>query len=525
MFRTVWIVLFLAAGTIALQLSYHRMGAPYVGNDGYQYLDAASNLLAGNCLCTNLAHFDEQVAVAHMPVPFTHFAPGYPLLVAVIARTGLRLETSAYLISAAGFLITIWLLWDVGLTLGTHPWVIAIFSLLWIANESALNYAATVSSEAVFTAVLMGIAALMVRDLRGAGRQPGLLLALGAAAGAAYALRYAGLFLLPIAGLYIVWRWWRNRETLPWALGGALSAGLITGAIQLRNIIYTGSWRGGFTSGSSHRLRDVAVPILKVFYHLVFGDRVVTTIDVWTVVFLASFLSMCFLALRGWRRRKADFGREFLPVALRWMGLLAGAYTAGLILTALTSIAADFPRYFAPLYPLLLAGIASVVSVEAPRLQFLAIATMAVAILVVQSRSLAVNPFPAAHVLEREVLQQDVLPGVSALEWLRDHVPTSGVLVAVDGQAVHYVLQRPVISVLESEVTSRRTDQDGFHSLMAQHGARYLLVFPDLASPFLTSQDGIPFLRDLASGDSPSWLSLAARARNVAVYECRSCAQ
>lgn len=38
-----------------------------------------------------LAHFDEQVAQGRMPVPFTHFPLGYPLLIAALSKTGLSL--------------------------------------------------------------------------------------------------------------------------------------------------------------------------------------------------------------------------------------------------------------------------------------------------------------------------------------------------------------------------------------------------------------------------------------------------
>ena len=95
----------LLAGVAALWLSYGRDGAPYITNDGYQYLDAGSNLAAGECLCTRVALFDEQIAFGHFPVPFTHFAPGYSLLIAGLSRAGLKPEIAGYLISAAGFLV------------------------------------------------------------------------------------------------------------------------------------------------------------------------------------------------------------------------------------------------------------------------------------------------------------------------------------------------------------------------------------------------------------------------------------
>ena len=519
---------FVLAGAIALWLSFGFLRAPYVANDGYQYLDAVSNIAAGRCVCINLAHFDEQVATGRFPIPFTHFPPGYPLLTAVIARTGVPADTAGYIISAAGFLVTIWLIWDIGLQLGAHPFLIAVFSLLWIGNEAALLYAAAVGTEGAFTAALMAVAALMVRDLHAEGGRPHLLLAIGVMAGVSYWLRYAGLFLLPVAGLYILWRCWqsrRDRRILAWGTAGLATAGILTFSIQIRNIAYTGSWRGGFIGGAGHSLRQIAAPLVKALYHLVFGDRVITRPDIWTAVFLASALAACFFSIQGLRRREGSAQRKFLGLALTWIGILAASYTAGLILTALTSIAADFSRYFVPLYPLVLASVAALASLAPLPRQFLAVSGMAIVVLALQSRSLLIRPAPADHVLARETLQQEVQPGVSGLEWLRDRVPASGVLFAVDGQAVHYILDRPVVSVIEPGSSSRPTGETAFHSLMQQFGAKYLLVFPDSSSPYLDSQNENPLMRNIAAGNLPEWLTLAARAPNIAIYECASCAR
>jgi hypothetical protein len=66
-------------------------------------------------------------------------------------------------------------------------------------------------------------------------------------------------------------------------------------------------------------------------------------------------------------------------------------------------------------------------------------------------------------------------------------------------------------------------DAAAFHSLMALYGARYLLVFPGADPIFAPEQNLIPFLRSLAAGDSPPWLSPAIRDPSVAIYECAGC--
>lgn len=517
-----WIAACLLAGAGALWFSARWMAAPYLSNDGYQYLDAASNVARGAGLCTRIAHFDEQVT-GRMPVPFTHFAPGYPLLAAALSRTGLPLETAAWVISALGFLATIWLIWDIGLMLGSRPPVLAAVALLWISNSEALSFASSAVTEDVFTAALMALAALMLRDMRAAGRRPWLLPAIGAAAGAAYWLRYAGLFPVPVAAIYILWRWRRNRATLPWAAAGLLAAGVLILPIQIRNIVYTGSWRGGFAGAAGHKLSVVLGEAVKSFYHLVFGAGAPVRLDIWIGAFALSLLLLCFFAIPALRSAQSRAAWRFPPGALPWIGLLVAAYLGGILLTALSSIAMGLARYFMPLYPLLLACFAGAVSPLAVGKRYVAVATMALAVVVIQSRSLAIGPTPARHEVVRGALQQETPGGMTVEQWLRDRLAPEDVLVSVNGQAVHHVLQRPVVALIDPQYSNRPVDEAALHSLMALYGARYLLVFPG-ADPILApEQNSIPFLRNLAARDSPQWLSPAVRTPNVAVYECTGC--
>lgn len=189
---TVWGWASLLAGVLALWLSYSPNGTPYIPNDGYQYLDAASNLASGPCFCTRVALFDEQVAFGRFPIPFTHFAPGYPLLIAAVSRTGMAAETAGYLLSALGFLAVIWLIQDLGLALGARGWVAALFSLIWITQATALLYASSVGTETLFTAMLLGLVVLIVRDVRSDGARSLRMFGIGAVAGLAYWIRYPG---------------------------------------------------------------------------------------------------------------------------------------------------------------------------------------------------------------------------------------------------------------------------------------------------------------------------------------------
>ncbi|HTA46656.1 MAG TPA: hypothetical protein VK789_29635 [Bryobacteraceae bacterium] len=489
------------AGIVALWLSYRPMGAPYITNDGYQYLDAAFNLASGECFCTRVAVFDEQVAYGRMPVPFTHFAPGYPLLMTALAKFGIREETAGYLLSALGYLAVIWLMWEIGLTLGASPWVIALFSLLWITHATALYYAAMVGTESLFTALLLLLAALIARDVRSKAM-------IGVVAGLAYWIRYPGLFLVASAGVYLIFVAWRVPRERRSAIGGLVASALLVGAIQIRNAIYSGSWQGGFKSaGGRHKIGAAAVDSVKAFLHLLTGDRLPLHLNVWTLLLLLSSAALLFAIWKG----------SWAQPALVWVVFIGVAYVGGIFVATLATIAGDLPRYYFPVYPLILAC-AAVVSGRS-----LAVIPFVIAALAVQGPNLFVRPDQPDWVLTRSYLSESEPSGASLLDWLRNHVGPNETILAVEGQALHYILQRNVVAVVPARDTTRRSDEEGFHTLMRQNKTRYLVVFPGAPADRVLEQTSYGFMSSLAAGSAPPWLRLAARTRDAAVYECPDC--
>lgn len=525
--RRVWMALSMAAGLAALWLFARAAHAPYLSDDSYQYLDAARNFTSGECLCTHLAHFDEQVAYGRFPVPFTHFPPAYPLLLAAASRIGVSLETAGFLISAAGFLLTVWLIWDLGLNLEARPWAVGLAAIIWIANSGALLDAATVGTEAVFAACLAAVGAIMVRDLRSEGRRPAYLLVLGCLAGTAYDLRYAGLFVLPVAVLYVLWRWRRTPAARWWAIGGMAFAIALPASAMMRNFVYTGSWRGGNNNAQTHGLRTVFAEFFKSYYHLIFGDAAPARADLWATLFSAAFAVMLLLMLRAWRSGQYARMPKFAPSAMAWLSALVLAYTFGVALADIFTIARDMTRYDRPIYPLMLALAAPLLSVALKGRTIIAGVVAAAAILVIQSRSLAAQPRPAPYLSAQEALSREMQPGTTGRAWLLDHMPPGSVLVATDGQSVQYLLHRNVVSITPPEATTRAVDSNGFRDLMTRFHARYLLLFPAMSEDDAPEQTGIPFLHDLAAAADPPppWLRQDGRNSEVAIYECGACVQ
>ena len=517
----------LLAGVLALWISSSQDGAPYISNDGYQYLDAASNLSSGQCFCANIVVFDEQVAFGHFPVPFTHFAPGYPLLIAAISRTGMAAATAGYLLSAFGFLAALWLIQDIALGLGARAWVTALFSLMWITHATALFYASMVGTESLFTALLLALVALIVREGCLQGSSAALLIGIGVVAGFSYWIRYPGLFLVGGAGVYLVARAWRVPRARPGALAGLLSAAVLVGSVQLRNAFYTGSWRGAFND-NWQAPRTVIIETLRSFPHLMTGDRVPLHFSIWIVVFLVSAGVLSFIAVRtliALHSAKGELGPrfkgDFEPFA--WTLFIGFVYISGVMVATLTTIAGDWPRYYFPVYPLFPACAAAACSVVARGTKSLLVILLVLSAITIQARNLFVRPPQPDWVFTQAMLAEEVEPGTPLLQWLRKQVSPDEAIVAIEGQAVHYVLQRPVVAVIPADKTSRPADEEGFRSLMKRFGSRYLLVFPNAPPDRIPEQNSYDFLQSLAAGKAPAWLKPAVRTRDAAVYECGDC--
>lgn len=486
----------------------HQGGGGLLSDDSYQYMDAGASLAETGCLCTGVAHFDEQVAAGKFPVPLTHFPPGYPLLIAGAYRLGLPLEFAALLFPALGYLASVGLLWMLAIRLGATPVMAAGASVLWIFHAAGLATSAVAATESVFIALLLAVAFAMAS----AKPSPRTLLACGALAAFAYWMRYAGLFVLPVAGLYLVWRGLKDRR-LRWSALASLSVmTLLTLTVMVRNTLLSGSWRGGF-SGAAGGISPVRAGIdsVKAVYHLVFGDRVVVRLDFWILLFAAGavYLAWRMLAQREWAAVREGHA---------WACILAAVYSGGILAAALQTIASDLSRYYLPLYPLALAVAASVL----PR-NYIALIMIAVSIVCVQSRSLMAPAGTARH----RTAEKALLAEGDARGWILRHTGPGEVIIAGNGQALRYVLhrQRPVVSLISPEFTGRVDDEAGIHALMDRFQSRYLVLFPGAGAAEAPEQSLNPFISKLIrtaeseTPTSPVWLTVALRTPQVVIFE------
>jgi hypothetical protein len=519
----IWLIVVLLVALGALSWKAVRTGAPVLSDDSYQYLGAARHLLQHGSLATWVAHFEEQVDTHRLPVPLTHFAPGYPVAIAAVGLLGVPLPVAGLLLCAVSYLASGWLLWRAALELKLSGWLAASLAVMWLLNSYSLNYSVNVITEPMFQALTLAMALLMQVDLNGGGRRPMLLLGIGATAGAAYLVRYAGLFLLPTAGLYLLWRGWRDGDCRRWSAGGIFLAGALFVAGALRNAALAGGWRG-FRSPGHMDLASVAVEMGKALYHIIFGAGVVARLDFWLLLFAAGAAAA---AAFGWRNLRRGLPPALLaPTAvqqLAWMGILSGIYCAGIAAAALTTVANDFPRYCFALYPFALLAAGVVLQSTGPKRAPVLAALCLVPVMVVQARTVLLPPMEQSSITMRKTMDEQVDPGLSVRAWIASHAPASEPLFAANGQAVQYALDRPVVSIRSPQLSTRICDEEYFRSLMAAFHSRLIVLFPRASISDSPEQQG-PFLRDVLRGRLPVWLRIAAQSTDVLVLECSTCA-
>jgi hypothetical protein len=500
----------------------HWQTAPLLSNDSVQYLDAANNLLSKGVLGTSVAIFEEQVDWGRFPVPFTHFPPGYPILIAALGRAGISLPLAGYIIPAAAYLAVLYLILEMCALLEVDPLIASLLALLCASNYYGLLLGSMIGTDEALTALTAVFAALLLRDLRTAGRQPFLLIPMGLVVGMAYSIRYAGLFLIPSFCLYFAWRVARNWRLWPWAAGGLLAAAAIIAPIMIRNAQTIGYWRGGHAEGGGLPPFVVLFNLFNAAFEIVLGPNAKWPLDIWTAVFLLAAAYLAVRQYRVFRRRQGSAGLPaFAPQALTWIAIISGIYALGIILTELTAFAWD-TRYYFPLYPLALVCLGVVLTPASDARSRIACAACAISLLVFNARSVAGPFFPSPAIRVNRWLQQEVEHGVSMKMWLQGHATGGEAVVAADGQAVHYLTGLPVLSVIPADVSTLKWDEAKLRDRMLRFRASYVLVFPG-AGPNDVVEQRIPLFKGLTMGSAPSWLTVAARSRDGLLYFCADC--
>jgi hypothetical protein len=508
-----------------------RAYGPRLYNDSFQYLSEAQNLKDGHGLTTSIVHFDVERRAQRIPAPLTTFPPGYAAAIVALSTLGLKLQTSAVVCSALASLATVWLVFACGRFLKIRTQGLRAAMLLLLVNSDSLQFSSAVLSESVFTClVTAGVFLLMRFEERGAGNQLADLVIGSILVGLACTVRYAGLFVFAGVAVYFVVRALLDRDgTSSVRLLGLAPAGAILSIVLLRNELLAGTWKGGNTKVVHHSIWTVAKMAGTSIYHLFFSPLAVSAASKAALVAGMAGMAWAVIGLftagspLRWQMRRS------LQLAL----VVIAVYLAGMLYLGANSSISFGGRMLYPLLPLtvllLAAGyewIARCLPPQSwtPRAWFAFAAALYGTCLVTNSYAnltyVPRQPVQAIHELLKERLES----GESLRSWLNANVPKEATIVASEGQATAYLLNRKTVSLVEEAFSDQTWDENAVRLLMFSHDTRFLLLYAKQSNEVGSVLAESPILQSLARGEVPSWLTLVAETLNTKVYRFRAAA-
>ena len=510
------IVLWCASLTVLLVVRLATAG-PSLSNDGYQYLSEAGNIRSGNGFSTSIVHFDEEQSHGRIPAPLTTFPPGYPVMIALLSSIGLSLRSAAVLCSALSAIalvpVTVRLSQEAGVDRNGTRSALAIV----VTNSLGLVLSTAVNSDVFFTLLSCGAIITFWAGLRasdGDSRRSVLIFVSGILAGAAYCVRYAAIALLLALIAFVVMQAVLTRRS--WTIARAfplLSALLVIGPLMLRNYRAVGSWRGGNTKPLFTPMFETVKTILTSIHQTLFAAPR-------PMLGLGELILYGGLALLVWT---VVTSRVVLRISTNyWVHGLILVYTATYLVLlgyiGSTSAVGINARYFYPLIPVWSVGVALLFQLiwaapsKLPRIAAVAILTGYIAM---NARGLTSRNSAEFH-LDLLARLGSSIPGGTVQNWITSNIPRDGVITASCGQATGYVLDRPVLSLVDQRYTRQEWNDAYLVSAMDRFHSHWLILYPHAACAF--EQRDWPNLERLAGGYVAPGLSLAVQTSDVIIF-------
>ncbi len=527
----VWVWICIALGVLAMRLS--PTFVPELNHDSFQYLSAAKNVLSGQIGYTSLIHYDVERSFGVMPAPMVTFPLGYPVAIAFVSLAGMSTLTAALVLSVFSTIGCIPLLAWMGARLGLSRAIRNVILASFVFNGIVSEFGSAALSEALFMFLaLLGVSALAGARLRGHDGGVRLWVAAGIAFGAAYFVRYAGLFFVVGLSLLLA-RHLMARDRLL-ARGHAIAlavAGAIVAVGVVRNILLVGNWRGRDEMIVSNPLLPLLVQTGRAINALILGVGTGSSAPGGTfvpkVVFATLFvLSIAALAWSRWRHRSPRID----PMPMNSMGIdmlvLAAAYAACMLYAGLTSeISYGTARNFVPLLPLLLLLFGVMLRTLIPKLErrrvHLPLAALAICFCCYLYLNLLVIRKPLADQVVAVNVRLDGSGGgpTSARAAILNRVGPRGVLLANNGQATGFVLDRPTVSMVGPAFSRVVWDEETVRATILRfHVAAVVISPPVQRDPEDDDDIPSPFVRQLARGNAPAWLTLQYRSDALLTY-------
>jgi hypothetical protein len=514
----------LVMALLCLSLIYWH--GPELSNDAYQYLSIANNIREHGQIATSIVYFDAERNSATVPAPETTAPPGYPFAITLLSLLGVEPITAGWITSLVSVTLVIPLLWWGAVLLGATTlmkrWALAI----WLVNSNVVLYGSGVSSDAMFTCIVLAGVLLLVFGESKTDRATYIVPMGMFLLGLSYWVRYAGVFMVFGASCYSVWRliWQREHRKL-WICSVGVSF-LVIACNVARNASVAGRigvQRGGVLNPISSVLHN----FVAVWYHLFLGNHRAHFDLPIALVFL------CVLVMFALRmvvqRREIERGRAtflFKTPSMQILGAVVIVYCAGIVFAQTYTPLELGSRYFFPVLPIAILMLASFLQPlpigvigEIPITALILILVCSYATDNMKQLARTGTVFP--HTVLTSYFGEVTSDGSTAMTWVQRSVPPDAVIVATEGQATAYLLKRTTICLASRQYTNQLWTEDSVYKLMRMYKASFLIVYPGLtqANDSDSVQVESEFIHGLLFQKYPCWLSIATRTPHVVVYQ------
>jgi hypothetical protein len=515
-----------ALAVLAAALLRAASGGPALWNDSYQYLSVAENLASHRGVATSIVHFDTERVRGTLPAPETTFPPGYPALIAALSWTGVSPEWRGAFLSMLAAAVVVLLLGAAARALRLGPGATRFCLAAFTLSAEAGLYAIQVSSDMVFTAIALGGLTLLLQDERSARawRPPlgNALLAL------ACWIRYAGLFLVAAIHLHaLVYALRAPARRARWIAGLVLCDAIVL-ALVVRNMAIAGTWKGGNTRAVHHGVAYVAYRLATAVAELGLGPLhapLSRPVLVFAPLLAAGAVVTAVAAAIQARRHGFEAAAGGGQRAL--LAIVIVVYGAGLCYVGFTSHVSVDVRMLVPLLPALSLLLASALSGvrrvwRAPaRAGVAGMALLGVGYAGANVSTSLEARHPAPHAVVAASLALPTASGEPLRDWIERNVPRDAVLLAMEGQATGYVLDRRTVSAVGRLFSDLTWSEAEARDVARDFGAGWVIVYPDLVRGGTIDKLDSPLFRRLAAEDPPDWLELAAGSERALVYRVR----
>lgn len=495
-------------------------------SDVAQHLSMARNILDGNGIATSIVFYDENYHVGRVPAAQTVFPPGYPFLIAALSKCGIPLNVSTLVICLLSFnFCTVLIIGSI--RKAGHPWSIALLGgILWGGSMSA-GFLTLFSMSDVPFAFMTAVSFICIQRMQTERGWYALLA--GAAAAAAFSIRYAGIFLIVSLGVVLVGRivMVRTRRAVIEAIAVLSLPALTVAALFLRNFLIVGDFKGGNANPLGKSIADVAHLFTFSFKELIGYSPYSYVANAWREIAIIAIV-LLIVAILGFVRPKLNTEKIKL-LRCDMLHILAAVYIVvsltGLFYLEYTRTLGVSPRMILPIiYPTILLFCGLLASIEWKE-QFIqgTLFSGLIALLYIIGQTGMIHTI-SARIKYHETYTRSVRIALSESatiqQLLAEDKADGSPLLANQPHSVGGITQQPVLGLTLPYFTAKKWTNHVVEEVVRTFGVRHVLFFPQLfeieRSGDKANQD---FFKGIANNQMPNWLAPVYTSDDLIIFQ------